>query len=320
MSASSQRSVQTVTGQVPPEDLGFTLPHEHLAFGWLGWDLFHTSEGGAEEIVRRCEVSVAEAYDAGVRTIVECSSPDMGRTLDVMREVSLRTGMNIVCSTGLYARFGVPYFEFRDADALAELFVRELEEGIAGTSVRAGQIKTAVRSNDLSPYEEKVLTAVAAAHRATSAPITLHTEPRNLSFRALELLRDLGVPGDRIVVAHADSTLDLRDLLRVVEEFRAYLSFDHFGIPHYQRDDVELAVILALCSLGHADRILLSSDLPCHVYGSDTNVWQSMRQAQPNWRHSYVSTDAIPWLRDHGVSADEIDRITVGNHTAWLPR
>src|SRR5262249_58135069 len=106
---------------------------------------------------------------------------DLGRDVELMAAVAQQSGVRIVCATGLYKEdYGAPaYFKFRSqfGDAVKEmtdLFVGELTEGIGSTGIRAGVIKVGTSAHKITPYEELVLLAAAAAPVDNGAPLTTH--------------------------------------------------------------------------------------------------------------------------------------------------
>lgn len=304
--------VKTVTGDIDAADLGFTLPHEHLVFGMTGWEIDIFPHADRKTRYETCLKHMQASKAAGVDSLVECSTPEMGRDVELMRELSEKTGMNIIASTGLYARRPAGYWMRRTAEEMAELFVHELEQGVGSTGIRCGQIKTALEAVDLTDYESTVLRAAAMAHKATGAPIMIHVEEEG-GLAALELLTSEGVPGSKIVIAHAETTADMRYLLKILEGYGAYVGFDRFGLDLMQRDDVRHAMVAALCIMGFADRIQISHDFPCFMHGRDVDRWKANADKVRNWNFVYVPTEVIPRLREVGVREEDIRQMTVGN-------
>src|ERR1700737_5456492 len=117
-----------------------------------------------------------ELYAAGIHTIVDLTVIGLGRSVRRLQRVPASSGINIVVATGIYAFFDIPsYFKFRKSEVLVDYFVREIEEGIGDTGVRAGILKCATDEAGMTPGVEKILRAVAQAHVRTGAPISTHT-------------------------------------------------------------------------------------------------------------------------------------------------
>ena len=183
-----------------------------------------------------------------------------------MAEVAERSGVRIVCATGLYKEDqGAPaYFKFRSqfGDALGEmtdLFVRELTEGVGSTGIRAGVIKVATGAHRITPYEELVLRAAARAHRATGAPITTHTDEGTMGVEQLAILEAEGVSAGAVVVGHSCGSSDLDYHLAMLDR-GAYLGFDRFGLEILHPDRARVAALIGLLGLGFERRIVLSHD------------------------------------------------------------
>jgi phosphotriesterase-related protein len=259
---------------------------------------------------------VRAAHQIGVRTIVDLTTIDSGRDPEFMRQVATATAMTIVFATGLYSVRSVPYFARRSDQEIADLFIHELRNGVAGTGVRPGVIKVALSGTPMTDYESKIVTAAGFAHLDTGAPIAIHVEKRG-GLDALKRLTGLGVPGDKVLIAHADSTADLDYHLEIVENHNAYLGFDRFGYEFSQRDSVRIALTLALISLGHADRILLSQDNPVVYIGRDSRQWKDIPETR-NWSLTHLVQKILPDLRERGINYEVIQLMTVSNPARFL--
>ena len=307
--------IQTVTGPVAVGDLGLTLPHEHLVFGMTGWQLDVVPVPSRAEQLAACERHTRAAVEAGVRTMLELTTPEMGRDVQLMREVSRRTGMRIACATGLYARRPSAYFVRRSEDEIAELFVHELTEGIGDTGIRAAVIKCAVEAAELTDHERTALTAAALASQATGAPVVVHVEP-GAALAAARLLADRGLPGARTVIAHVESTPDPELLDTLAGELGVFLGFDRFGYELTVSNQARVEAVAALCRRGHAGRVLLSHDYVCVMFGRDARRWDGMEDQLRDWSFTYLPRAALPALAQAGVSDADLHRMTVANPAA----
>jgi phosphotriesterase-related protein len=304
--------IQTVTGPVAVSELGLTLPHEHLVFGMTGWQLDIVPAPSRAEQLEACERHARAAVEAGVRTMLELTTPEMGRDVELMREVSRRTGLRIACATGLYARRPAAYFVRRSEDEITELFVHELTEGIGDTRVRAAVIKCAVEAADLSDHERTVLRAAAQASQATGAPVVVHVEP-GAALAVARFLAGAGLPGARTVIAHVESTPELRLLETLAGELDVFLGFDRFGYELTVTNQVRVATVAALCRQGHAGRVLLSHDYVCVLFGRDARRWDGMEDQLREWSFTYLPRAAMPALGRAGVSDADLHRMTLAN-------
>ena len=136
--------INTVLGSCDPADLGPTLVHEHLMTGMPGGDLDNPNFDRAREF-GKVVGAVEKVKQRGIATLIDPCPMDLGRDPEFAAAVSDRTGMRVIMSTGLYNDvMGIPtHFRMQDADDIAELYVREITEGIGSTGIKAGLIKTA---------------------------------------------------------------------------------------------------------------------------------------------------------------------------------
>ncbi len=77
----------------------------------------------------------------GGRTIVDATgSESIGRDAQALREVALKTGLNIVASSGPYLEKFESQRIHKTVDELAATIDKELNQGIGDTDIRAGMI------------------------------------------------------------------------------------------------------------------------------------------------------------------------------------
>jgi phosphotriesterase-related protein len=135
--------VETARGPVPAADLGKTLMHEHVFV--LTADVqqnFPDEWGDEEQRVADAVQRLSELPRHGVGTIVDVTVIGQGRNIPRVKRIAEQVpGLNIVVATGVYTFDEVPlFFSRRPREAMTELFVRDITEGIAGTGVKAGML------------------------------------------------------------------------------------------------------------------------------------------------------------------------------------
>ena len=177
--------VQTVLGDKTSDELGFTLVHEHLTAGFPGYEWDNTSFDRQKELAGAIE-KLKEIKSLGVASFVDPCPMELGRDPEFAAECADKSGLNIIIATGLYNEaLGIPpHFRSLDADAIAEVYEREITEGIGNTGIRAGLIKTATggipgmteTATSIGVHEEKCLRAAARTHKATGMPILCHND------------------------------------------------------------------------------------------------------------------------------------------------
>ena len=318
------QQIQTVTGPIAPEDLGRTLMHEHLLIGYPGWES-DTIHPGPSRDEMRAAVSdrIAEIRDHGVVSMLDPCPADLGRDVEFMAEMAGRTGFQIICATGLYKQSegGAPYWQFRSAfapavDAMAELFEKELTEGIGDTGVRAGIIKVATGAPLITPYEKNILLAAAKASVTTGAPITTHTDEGSLGDEQQRILTENGVPPHRILIGHSCGTSDHDYHMQLVRG-GSYLGFDRFGIELLHPDAERVSALLRLLEAGAGGHLVVSHDsvwcwrgqpFPPELYAEVIKVWNP----------SHFFERIVPRLREGGASEAQIERLLVDNPRAFF--
>ena len=129
-----------------------------------------------------------------------------------------------------------------------------------GAPVRAGMLKGGIGYWSISPFERATLDALAAAHRATCAPIMVHLEFCTAAHEVLDLLAGQGVASDRVVLAHADRDPDA-GLHASLAERGAYLGYDGFARPRTRSDAELLALTASVVETCGGERIVLGGDV-----------------------------------------------------------
>ena len=283
--------VETVRGPVDTAELGQTLMHEHVfvltpevqANLPQPWD----EDGQVADAVTKLQALV----DIGVRTIVDPTVIGLGRDIGRIQRVNERVDLNIIVATGIYTYDSVPfYFQNRFAldggtDPMVDLFVHDITEGIVSTGVKAGMLKCAVDEPGLTPGVERILRAVATAHRLTGTPITVHTHPADRGgLEVARVLAEEGVdprqgrpgpqrrqPGPRAPRGAGRDGLrprhgPLRPRLAITAEQRAQ-------------------VVIELCRRGWSKSLVLSHDASCHIDWLDDSIRTLF---MPDWHYTHI--------------------------------
>ncbi|KUJ68159.1 phosphotriesterase [Streptomyces albus subsp. albus] len=248
-------AVRTVLGDLPAAELGLSNAHDHL---FLRSPLLPGQE--LDDVpAARAELRAFAAL--GGRAVFQWTPYGMGRRAGELPALSRATGVHLVAATGLHqaAHYSSQVLaEVRDG--LAELFVRELTEGIGGTGPRAGMIKVAGGFHGLDAHARHTLRAAAEAHHRTGATIGVHLELGTGALDVLDLLCDAaGVPPERVVLGHLNRSPDLT-VHRLLAEAGAYLAFDGPSRANHATDWQLPAALAALADAGYADRLLLGGD------------------------------------------------------------
>jgi phosphotriesterase-related protein len=314
--------VNTVRGPVEGERLGRTLMHEHIFV--LSPEIEKASEEWDESEQRsRAVTKLRDLKAHGIETLVDLTVIGLGRYIPRIASIAeLVPEINVVVATGVYTYNDVPmYFHFRGPgtilggpEPMVDLFVRELTQGIGDTGVRAAILKCASDRPGITPGVERVLRAVARAHRATGAPITTHTPtpPEPWGLEQQRIFSEEGVDLGRVVIGHSGGTVNTDYHLALIDK-GSFLGFDHFGIPGITLEE-RVDAVARLCERGYAERIVLSHDAMCFV------DWfpRAVMDASHDWHWTYISDTVLPAMRDRGISDADIHTMLVDNPRAIL--
>ena len=192
---------------------------------------------------------------------------------------------------------------------MVDMFVGDIEDGIAGTGVRAAFLKCAIDHQGLTAGVERVMRAVAGAHRATGAPITVHTHPGSRTGLAVqEVLGDEGVDPRRVVLGHSGDTTDVNHLSELAEA-GFVLGMDRFGINLETTFEARADTVVEMCRRGHAGSMVLSQDASCYIDWLAPGVMDLL----PQWHYTHIHDDVLPHLREHGVTDEQITTMLVDN-------
>ena len=98
-----------------------------------------------------------------------------------------------------------------------EHFVKDITEGIAGTGIKAGELKCAIDKPGLTPGVERVLRAVAKTHMITGTPITVHTDAMTQTGLIVQrVVTEEGVNLENVIIGHCGDTTDIDYLTKRV--------------------------------------------------------------------------------------------------------
>lgn len=296
-------TVETVLGPIDASHLGVTLSHEHVLVS-MGEDNRHYPWRFDWDKTRANAIrELSEAKAGGVDTVIDLTTPDLGRDVDFIREVAKASAMNVVVATGIWR--DVPRsFWGRDLDEIADIFVREIEVGIENTSIKAGAIKVAHDIGGVSPEGERILRGAARALKRTGCPIsTHHWAPEQVGTRQVEILREEGAPMDRVCIGHSADTTDVAYLESLLNA-GVYLSMDRYpGGPGRPDWLARNATVKALIDRGWTERLMLGHD---YAPGLLTGHESTLPSGEPT-RYLFVSNVAVPALKEAGVPQDAID-------------
>lgn len=286
--------VRLMTGDISPEQMGFTYSHEHIVCRPAHW-----LERGEMDLIlddpQKGEEEVAAAKACGVDTIVDATAIDYGRDPQAVYDIAVKTGMQIIGTAGFNKGFlwdakmpgeEYTYSEWIEKSSLQELtdfVVKEVTEGMQGTKVKGGQVKFGTGYNSISPLEIKTIRAACRAHLETGAPVHSHTEAGTMALEQMQYLREEGVDLHNVSFGHMDRNPDTYMHLKIADT-GAYLSFDGIAKIKYNPESVRINCILELAKHGYQKQILVSGDT-----------------ARRSYYHSYSYAVGLPYIKQTWV-------------------
>lgn len=338
--------IQTVTGEIRPDELGVTLPHEHLLFDLTSW--FNMPEESTKKQLALSRVSMSKLgelrrdpdscrdnlvnYDidlaieellyykrAGGKSLCDVTSVGLGRDPSALRAISLQTGINIVAGCGYYWAASHPArVNSMSEDQLRDEIVNDITRGIGGTDVKAGiigEIGTTWPTPTAS--EEKVLRAAARAHQKTKGTINIHPfcgVPRPWAknvHHLLDIVQEEGGELSRVVLSHMDQNgFDMEAHISLARR-GAYIEYDTFGQEvYYDRfggwDPRDTERVQALVHMIKAG--YLSQLLISHDVCHKTHL-----KKYGGHGYDHILNYIVPMLRTMGVPQKHIEQIITEN-------
>ncbi len=315
--------VNTVAGAVPADELGITLMHEHILFGYPGWEGDLTmAPFDRQGIVDNGVEVLTQLKELGLHTLVDATVLDGGRCPEVCKEISEKADVNIICSTGYYneGEGATAYWKFRSSlgdvsEELYELFMTEITEGIQNTGIRAGVLKVCSSKGIITDYEKMMLKAAAKAQRETGVPIITHTQEGTMGPEQAKLLISEGVEPSKIQIGHMCDNLDIDYQLETLKQ-GVYVAWDRMGLQGLvgcPMDEQRYSVIVELIKRGFADKLMISHDYVINWRGRPLNLPEKALPLIANWHPTHLFKNIIPALQKSGVSDQQIQTIIKEN-------
>lgn len=304
----------TVLGEIAPEALGFCQMHEHIMLR-RGVPAALDSALEAEDMDKSTQELAAYRAAAG-SALVDAQPIGCGRMPAELAEVSRRSGVAVIASTGFHVRCFYPaehwLFAMRESE-LEELFCREIEVGMyenadrkpggTVTQHRAGIVKAALEAGTPDRTAQRLFFAAASAARCCHVPLMIHTDKGSDPLALLDHLVSVGLDPGQMIFCHTDRTMPNGQIAKTLCREGAYLEYDTIGRFKYHSDEEEIKRIGEILDAGAEDRLLLSLDT--------TN--RRMRSYGGSIGLDYLLGTFLPLMRGHGISAETIRRLMYEN-------
>ena len=334
---------QTVLGLIDGNELGFTLPHEHLVLDLstrftlsddkvstkvmaekpvclenLGWIRCHWFENIDNLRLDDEDLIIKETRrfkNEGGETIVDMTNRGLGRDPHALARISRATGLNIIMGAGYYT-VSSPIgseLKIKTEEELSEEIIKDIIVGTDGIcSGIIGEI--GADSWPLCDEEIKSLKAAARAQKATGAPINIHSGRSAESHPLIiKILEKAGADPRRVVLSHLDRHTYPFESIVEVAKAGCYIEFDIFGKEGYHPQRYELLDmpndaerinrIIRLIEKGLLNQILISHD----------TCLKMCLSSYGGHGYDHILRNVIPWMRVKGLSEEDINTITKEN-------
>jgi 5-phospho-D-xylono-1,4-lactonase len=300
--------IRTLLGDVPADGVKRCSAHEHVII-----DAPHIAEKHPDflldDIDAAC-VDLREFREAGGGWLIDTMPTGAGRCVLKLAVVSQRSGVYIVCPTGLHLSLyyppGHPMLSM-DREELADIFVREVVEAVRDETgalpYRAGVVKVAGGHGKLTPHQREAFAAAAETSRRTGCPIITHTEQGTAGEEQVRILLEGGANPTNVVLSHTDRQPDIA-YHRALLSSGVTLEYDHHFRSHLKDGSCPTTDLVAALAPEFPDQIVVGMDLARRGY------WHG-HGGQPGlvWLLTVLPT----LLKDRGVSNDLIERILTHN-------
>lgn len=343
-------SIQTVTKTISREELGIITPHEHIfieltpffdesqvlpdgidpktapvtmdKLGILDRHPYALRDNLIMGDYETQKKEILRFKNAGGRTIVDATMPGIGRNPQWLKKISEETGINVVMGTGFYVYSSHPEaLASMTEEEIADLMVKEIEEGVDGTGIKAGIIGEIGISEIFNDAERRVLRASAIAHKKTGVAILVHINPWTTNgLEAAQILLDSGVKPEKIAISHVDVEDDMEYMKKLLD-MGVYIEFDNFGKEYYVNREVRndgyglfvhdthrVACVKELIDAGYKKQLLLSCDV----------CLKTCLRTYGGWGYDHVLVNIVPMLEDEGVSQEDIMLMLSENPARFL--
>ena len=295
----------TVQGPISVSEIGKSLIHEHILVDFIGADSTGYHRWNRAEVIKMVLPYLQEIRNSGCSTLIDCTPAYLGRDPLLLKMLSDSSGLNILTNTGYYGALNnkyLPSHTFREtAEQIAARWIREWQDGIDGTGIKPGFIKTGVNPGMLSDLHKKLIKAAAITHLKTGLTIASHTGPALPAFEELEILASEGVAASAFIWVHAQSESDHSTHVMAATK-GAWISLD--GLSDDNAEEY-VGMINNLKENGLLHRVLVSHDAGWYKPGEPDGG--SFRG------YTALFTSLLPALKEAGYSEEELTQLLVHN-------
>ena len=293
----------TVLGKVSIDKLGKTLPHEHIC---CYYEPFYSIAGDKHmdktEVTNRGAAYLKQLKETyGLSTFVDGTPINTGRDLNLLRDISRLSGVNIVASSGLYYQYE-PMLNLKSEQYLCDIIVSDCEQSCIG------MLKLGIDSERPDSYIKKVFKAVCMAQKKLNIPIYIHTNAfvKN-GIAAADFVIDCGVAPSAVTIGHCSDSDDNSYIYEILKK-GCYIGYDRLypqgGETFLPR---KAAQLYELCKMCGTDKVLISHDTLIY------NEYCPVSIIQHTNPFVHLFENVIPCLENAGITQQQIQKMMVEN-------
>lgn len=285
--------------------MGKTLIHEHILVDFIGAASYDPNRWEHDAVIKKVFPYLSDLRKAGCETLIDCTPSYLGRDVILLQKLSELSGLKIITNTGYYGgsdvRFLPEHANTETDQQLAARWIKEWKDGIDGTPVKPGFIKTSVNADRLTLISQKLIHAAAMTHAATGLTIASHTGPAVAAFEQLVILKNHGVSPDAFIWVHAQNETDKSNYIKAAR-MGAWISLDGLN----ETNIIEYVTMLsALKKASCLHRTLISHDAGWYEPGKPLGG---------NFKpYTTLFEKFLPALDVNGFSEDEIFQLVRDN-------
>ena len=304
---SDENIIMTVRGPIAPSEFGKVLAHEHIMCDFIGAAKTGKHRYDADDVVETMKPYLESIRERGIKGFVDCTPAWLGRDVEILARLSELTDIHILTNTGLYGAAednSVPSYAYQEsAEDLAARWIKEWKEGIDGTNIRPGFIKTAVDKGPLSEIDRKLVCAAAKTHLQTGLTIACHTGEKRAALAVLRQVQDAGVDPSALIIVHADGIADFKVHIELAKA-GVWIAYDGVGEESIKR---HVGLIKKMLDAGFGRQLLISHDAGWYFVGEGPAGKEKIRP------YTAISDKLIPALKAAGISNAELDKLLIDN-------
>ncbi|XP_059610073.1 phosphotriesterase-related protein-like [Phlebotomus argentipes] len=351
--AQVQTALDSVTGAVASNSLGYTLTHEHLSLDLnsfhcdppqplasilkqpritlenLGYirqypysNIYNLSlhDEDAQLAVRK-DLEAFKRFGGG--TIVDNTCHGLGRNLGRMHDISVATGVKIVAGTGHYlAAKQTASTLAMTVEQMTDLYSKEIISGVdvnPSLNIKCGFIGEVASGWPLHDFEKKAIKATGEIQEVIGCGVSFHPGfNEEAPFEIVRLYLEAGGKASKCVMSHLDLAFVSDEKLLEFATLGIFTQFDFFGFEcSYFQYDPHVDMI--------SDAQRIAKVLKLVAEGRENQVLMSQ---DIHTKHrlisfgghgfSHILNNILPRLNVRGLSLEQIDRITIENPSLWL--